>query len=104
MSVTIREQSEQLTFTVLSDPGSRLARQIGIVFQPADEVLDAQRKLGLDLAQVNAEGSIELPMPTVLNNDRNSTVRFVDVQPNYTARTEVPDIITAVASLEFSPA
>ena len=94
----------KLTFTVLSDPGSRLARQIGIVFQPADEVLDAQRKLGLDLAQVNAEGSIELPMPTVLIIDRNRTVRFVDVQPNYTARTEVPDIVTALANLGFSPA
>ncbi|MGI8591369.1 MAG: hypothetical protein ACR2M5_10345 [Nakamurella sp.] len=50
-----------LDFTVLSDPGSRLARQVGIAFQQADDVLDAQRRLGLDLAQVNAEGSTERP-------------------------------------------
>src|SRR5271170_6956171 len=39
-----------LEFTVLSDPGNRVAKSIGIVFQQADDVLDAQRKLGLDLA------------------------------------------------------
>lgn len=88
-----------LGFTVLSDPASRLAGQIGISFQQADEVLAAQRNLGLDLAQVNAEGSTELPRPTVLVVDQNRTVRFVDVQPDYTARTEVADILAALASL-----
>jgi peroxiredoxin len=88
-----------LEFTVLSDPGNRVAKSIGIVFQQADEVLDAQRKLGLDLAKVNAEGSTELPRPTVLIVDGDRTVRFVDVQPDYTARTEVADILAALADL-----
>jgi peroxiredoxin len=88
-----------LEFTVLSDPGSGLAQRIGIAFQQADEVLAAQRKLGLDLAQVNAEGSTRLPRPTVLIVDRDRVVRFVDVQPDYTARTEVADIITALIDL-----
>jgi peroxiredoxin len=89
----------KLDFTVLSDPGSRLARQVGIVFQQADDVLAAQRKLGLDLAQVNAEGSTQLPRPTVLIVDQDRTVRFVDVQPDYTARTEVADILAALDDL-----
>ncbi len=63
-----------LSFEVLSDSGSRLARRIGIAFEQADEVLGAQRKLGLDLAQVNEEGSTELPMPTVLIVDPDRTV------------------------------
>ena len=88
-----------LEFTVLSDPGNRVAKSMGIVFQQADEVLDAQRKLGLDLAKVNAEGSTELPRPTVLIVDSDRTVRFVDVQPDYTARTEVADILAALADL-----
>jgi peroxiredoxin len=90
-------EKAELDFTVLSDPASRVAGQIGIVFQQADEVLDAQRKLGLDLAQVNAEGSTRLPRPTVLVVDQDRTVRFVDVQPDYTARTEVADIVAALA-------
>jgi peroxiredoxin len=93
-------EKAELDFTVLSDPGSRVAQQIGIVFQPADEVLDAQRQLGLDLTQVNAEGSTMLPRPTVLIVDQERTVRFVDVQPDYTARTEVADILAALTALD----
>ena len=88
-----------LEFTVLSDPGSRLADRIGIAFQQADDVLAAQRTLGLDLTRVNAEGDGRLPRPTVLVVDHDRIVRFVDVQPDYTARTEVPEIIAALTDL-----
>jgi peroxiredoxin len=92
-------EKAELDFTVLSDPGNRVAQSIGIVFQQTGEVLDAQRKLGLDLAQVNAEGSTQLPRPTVLIVDEDRTVRFVDVQPDYTARTEVSDILAGLSDL-----
>jgi peroxiredoxin len=91
-------QKAGLEFTVLSDPGSRLAQRIGIAFQQADEVLAAQRQLGLDLTAVNAEGSSYLPRPTVLIVDPDRTVRFADVQPDYTARTEVADIVAALGA------
>jgi peroxiredoxin len=92
-------EKAELGFTVLSDPGARIARRIGIAFQQADAVLDAQRKLGLNLAEVNAEGGTQLPRPTVLIIDSARTVRFVDVQPDYTARTEVADILAAVVDV-----
>lgn len=88
-----------LEFTVLSDPGARLADRIGIAFDQSDEVLAAQRDLGLDLTKVNAEGAVRLPRPTVLVVDQNRTVRFVDVQPDYTVRTEVAEIIAALTDL-----
>jgi len=97
-SLSTAEKAE-LAFTVLSDPGSRLAARLGIAFRQPDEVLDAQHKLGLDLAKVNAEGSVDLPRPTVLIVDRDRIARFVDIQPDYTARTEVADILTALADL-----
>jgi peroxiredoxin len=92
-------EKADLSFTVLSDPGSRLAMRIGIAFQQSEDVLAAQRQLGLDLAEVNAEGATFLPRPTVLVVDGDSVVRFVDVQPDYTARTEVADIIGALSKL-----
>jgi peroxiredoxin len=97
-SLSTAEKAE-LAFTVLSDPDSRVARSIGIAFQQADEVLAAQRQLGLDLAEVNAEGATRLPRPTVLIVDQNRTVRFADVQPDYTARTEVADILAALTDI-----
>jgi peroxiredoxin len=62
-----------LEFTVLSDPGSRLADRTGVAYEQAQEVLDAQRKLGLDLTKVNAEGAVRLPRPTVLVVDPERT-------------------------------
>jgi len=88
-----------LGFTVLSDPGARLADRIGIAFEQADDVLAAQRKIGVDLTKVNAEGAVRLPRPTVLVVDQDRRVRFVDVQPDFTARTEVADIIAALTDL-----
>jgi peroxiredoxin len=92
-------EKDGLAFTVLSDPASGLARRIGVSFQQAEDVLAAQRALGVDITQVNAEGATELPRPTVLLVDGDRTVRFVDVQPDYTARTEVADILAALAAL-----
>jgi peroxiredoxin len=66
----------RLDFTVLSDPGSRLARRIGVAFQQAEEVLEAQRRLGLDLASVNAEASTELPMPNRADRGRGPQGAF----------------------------
>jgi peroxiredoxin len=94
-SLSTTEKAE-LEFTVLSDPGSRLADRLGITFEQADDVLAAQRTLGLDLTKVNAEGAVRLPRPTVIIVDQDHTVRFVDVQADYTARTEVADIIAAL--------
>jgi peroxiredoxin len=100
-SLSTAEKAE-LSFTVLSDPGSRVAQRLGIAFQQADDVLDAQHKLGLDLATANAEGSTWLPRPTVLVVGQDRTVRFADIQPDYTARTEVADIVSALAGLRES--
>lgn len=53
-----------------------------------------QSKATLD--KVNAEGAVSLPRPAVLVVDQDRIVRFVDVQPAYTARTEVADITAAL--------
>lgn len=88
-----------LYFMVLSDPSNRVAGSIGIVFQQPDQALDTQRALGLDLTEVSAEGSARLPMPTVLIIDRDRSLRFVDVQPDYTKRTEITEILSALAAV-----
>ena len=92
-------EKHALQFPVLSDAGARVARQLGVTFQPAEDVLEAQRALGLDIRETNAEGATELPMPTVVVDDRDRVVRFADVHPDCTSRTEVQAIISALADL-----
>lgn len=97
-SLRTKEKAE-LGFTVLSDVGAQTARSLGIAFEPADDVLAAQRELGLDLTKFNASGSTDLPMPTVLIVDSEHTVRFADTHADYTVRTEVADILAALAEV-----
>jgi peroxiredoxin len=94
-SLTMQEKNE-LTFTVLSDPGNQLARQAGILTGPSVEARAAQLQLGLDLTAVNADGTVELPMPTTVILDASHIVRWIDVHPNYTTRSEPQDILTAL--------
>jgi peroxiredoxin len=92
-------EKHTLEFPVLSDAGARLARRLGVAFHPADDLLEAQRALGLDIRDGNADGTSELPMPTVLVVDRDRIVRFADIHPDYTSRTEVAAITSALDEL-----
>ena len=89
-----------LEFTVLSDPANSLATALGILTEPAAEARCALTKLGFDPADSNADATGGIPFPTVLVVDSDRTVRFADVQVDYTRRTEVADILAAVDALE----
>ncbi|MDR3663568.1 MAG: peroxiredoxin-like family protein [Mycobacterium sp.] len=97
-SLSTQEKNE-LTFTVLSDPANQLATALGVLTAPTQDARTAQRALGLDLPAVNADGGFGVPMPTVLVVDGSATIRWIDVHPNYTTRTEVADVVAAVDAL-----
>ena len=94
------QQKHSLAFTVVSDPGNVIAGRLGILTRPSDEARAAQRQLGLDLASVNADGTVTLPMPAVVIFDAGRTVRWIDVHPDYSTRTEPRQVIGALDRLE----
>ena len=97
-SLSTREKAE-LAFDVVSDPQNVLAGALGVLDDGSDEVRGAQAALGLDLAQVNEDSDLRLPMPAVLVIDADQRVRWADVHPDYTTRTEPASILEAVKSL-----
>jgi peroxiredoxin len=90
------KETKELTFTVLSDPGNQVARQLGILTAPSDGTRAAQLQLGLDLTKVNADGTTGLPMPTVIIADAAGVIRWIDVHRDYTTRTEPSQILQAI--------
>ena len=63
----------------MSDPGNVIAGRLGILTRPSEEARAAQLQLGLDLAGVNADGTITLPMPaTVLLDARRAVTSGTD--------------------------
>jgi peroxiredoxin len=90
------KESKELTFTVLTDPGNQIARQLGILTAPSDGARAAQLQLGLDLTQVNADGTTGLPMPTVIIAGADGVIRWIDVHPDYTTMAEPGQVLQAV--------
>ncbi|MFG1640747.1 peroxiredoxin-like family protein [Amycolatopsis sp. NPDC049252] len=97
-SLSTREKNE-LGFAVLSDVGNVVSRQLGLAFRVSDVVREAMSSIGTDLGQVNGTGEWELVYPAVVVVDRDRTIRYVDVHPDYTTRTEPSQILEAVKSL-----
>jgi peroxiredoxin len=97
-SLSTQEKNE-LEFDVLSDVGSAIAKAAGILTAPADDSLAAQRELGLDLTAVNGDGTVGLPMPTTAIVDGSLTVRWIDIHPDYTTRSEPAEILAALEEI-----
>lgn len=93
------QEKHDLGFTVLSDPGNGIARTLGILTQPSDEARAAQLELGLDLTAVNADGTTGVPMPTVAILDSDHVLRWIDVHPDYSTRTEPAQVVSALDQL-----
>lgn len=96
------QEKDELTYTVLSDTDAQVAEALGITFDPSKDGLAAQRSLGVDIRNTRADAGTRLPMPTALIVDTDHIVRFADIHPDYTGRTEVTDILTALQTLTSS--
>ena len=91
------QQKHELGFAVLSDPGNILAGHVGILTAPTPEARAAQLRLGLDLTTVNADGTLAIPMAATLVLDGDLVLRWIDVHPDYSTRSETGEILTALS-------
>ena len=98
-SMTMQEKNE-LTFAVLSDPGNQVAAALGVLTAPTKVAWEAQRRRGIDLTELNSDGTTGLPMPTVAIVDTTGIIRWIDVHPDHTTRTEVAEIVSALDTLD----
>ncbi|HEX6857768.1 MAG TPA: peroxiredoxin-like family protein [Streptosporangiaceae bacterium] len=94
-SLSMAEKND-LTFTVLSDPGNQIASALGILTAPTEDVRGALHATGVDLPALNSDGTYTLPMVTVAVVDAAGVIRWIDVAPNHAKPAEVADIISAL--------
>jgi peroxiredoxin len=91
------KQRHGLGFTVASDPGNRLARQLGITYHANSASRSGGEKPGW-IGEATGTGTWELPQPTALVIGTDGRVLFVDVSPDWLDRTEAAAIVDAAAS------
>jgi peroxiredoxin len=90
---------KNLTFDLLSDPVNKVAEAFGIAFSFPEDLKNLYLKFGIDLPKSNGDDSWTLPMPARFIINRDSTIRYAEVDPDYTVRPEPEHTIEALKAL-----
>ena len=93
------EEPKPLSFEMLRDLGNAVAEAYGLVFTVPDDLRAIYLKLGIDLAKGNGDGTWRLPVPARFVIDRQSIIRGVDADPDYTRRPEPADTVAILRGL-----
>ena len=93
-------QKNELEFEVLSDVGSQVIRQYGLVFTVSEEIKQSYQSRGLDLAGYNGVDSWELPVPGTFVIGPDGSVKLAFVEPDYTRRLGPEKILETLREME----
>ncbi len=94
-------EKQQLTYPVLTDAGSTVSRQFGLVFASDPAVKDLSLNMFKnDVGARNADGTWDLPMPGTFVIDGDRTIRYAHVDADYmTGRAEPKDVVAVLHGL-----
>ena len=76
-----------------------MAGAFGIAYSFPEDLKKLYLKFGIDLPKHNGDDSWTLPMPARFIIDRDSIIRYAEVDPDYTVRPEPEHTIAALQSL-----
>ncbi|GHE64582.1 alkyl hydroperoxide reductase [Streptomyces longispororuber] len=93
-------EKQSLTFDVLSDVGSDVARSYGIAFDLGEELGALYDSLGFELQRVNGGHSRTLPLPATYVIDASGVIRWAFVATDYVLRAEPSDVLAALDDLD----
>jgi len=83
----------KLKCPLLSDPENAVARKFGLAYRVSEAKQAVYRKAMINLPFVNGDESWELPVPATYILDRDGTVLYASVEPDYTERPEPSAIV-----------
>jgi peroxiredoxin len=98
------KRRHELSFDVASDIGNELGRRFGILYEFDEASRASALKAGRGIGDVTGTGTWELPQPAIVVIDRDATVRFADVSPDWMVRTEAEPVLAAVRQLSLDKA
>jgi len=88
----------KLRFPLLSDANNQLAQQWGLAYRVPDGQQSVYQRAMVNLPFANGNDSWQLPVPATYVLDRDHTVLYASVNPDYTERPEPADILQKLAS------
>jgi peroxiredoxin len=89
----------KLRFSLLSDAGSKVAREFGLAYRVPEYQQEIYRRVFVNLPFVNGDEGWELPVPATFILDRDGTVLYASANPDYTDRPEPSEILSFLSKL-----
>jgi peroxiredoxin len=89
-------EEKKLPVDILSDPGNEVAERYGIGFKLPEDLKQVYEGFGVKLDKYNGDISWTLPMPARLIIDRDGIIRYAEINPDYTVRSDPEDTIEAL--------
>ncbi|MGZ4415040.1 MAG: peroxiredoxin-like family protein [Gaiellaceae bacterium] len=86
-------------FGVLSDVGSHVASDYGLTFEFAEVDKELFLAVGNDLRKVNGSDTWMLPVPATYVIDVNGQIQYAHIDPNYTQRPDLTEILAALREI-----
>jgi peroxiredoxin len=88
-------RQNKLSFLILSDTKGEVGAAFGLRFRLPDDLIELYKGHKIDLPAFNGDPSWTLPMPARYVIDRDGTILYADVNPDYTRRPEPEELIPA---------
>lgn len=89
----------KLRFPLLSDPGNKVAKQFGLVYQVPEYQQAVYRSASVNLPFANGDESWELPIPATFLVGRDGVILYASANEDYTVRPEPADIVEMLHTL-----
>lgn len=93
------KRRHDLSFHVATDRDNVLGGKLGVLYTANAATQLASRLNGSFIGDTTGTGTWDLPQPTVVVISRDRRVTFIDVSPDWLARTEAETVIDAVRAV-----
>ena len=98
----LSKEKNGLNCEVLGDPGLKVARQFGLVFQIPEDLKQVYTAMKIDLPRYNGDDSWQLPMTSRFIIDRAGFIRSAVFHPDYTIRPDPTETLAVLRALSTS--
>ena len=96
------QRDNKLSFPILGDKGGELADGFGIRWKAPEELQGIYKLVGVDLPAFNGEVTWTLPMPARYIIDRDGTIAYSEINPDYTHRPEPSELLPVLRKLAMA--
>jgi peroxiredoxin len=93
-------KAKKLTFEILSDPGNLVAGKFGLVYALPEDLRKIYLQFGIDVPKHNGDDSWTLPLASRFIIDRETVIRYAEMDVDYTIRPDPEHTIKVLKSIK----